>query len=711
MEIRGKIKKILWRNYNNLNKNNHIILIETDDGQEYKVSGRFPNLFKNEKIIIEVNDIPNGDLYQATGHKFMIEYNLYSLQKILTVIKGIGKKTAEKILDEVSELFQKDGKITEVSSLDEFIPYLDKLKTVPQDAINIIKSKLKEFMIVDELFNIFGRYIEPNEAFNIAARIVENNYYEIVMENYYRLIDIAPDLNIRRLDEFIKKEFNIDHTNPARILAYIKHVLYSFATDYKHTIVEENMFLNRVMKSAKIDIKTIKQTIELYKNEFEFIDNYIIDKKLYEKETEIADKLYEILTTDVDVNYNQEMIMKYINTLSNKYKVSLAPEQTQAVLNAFFTKVSLITGGAGTGKSTVISFIYDIALNLGYNPVVLAPTGKAASRLEEYDAKTIHFAIGWNGVDASVKLNNDFIIIDEASMVDIDIFYHFLDKIDPKARLILVGDPYQLPPVGVGAPFELLIRSKLITNTELKRVYRQEHSHLLDLAYSVNSRNYGKVLEIISNATKDTISTIRITDKEQLNNIIKIMVNKSDSKFMLLLPLKNDNASYINSKYINKLADSILTSKNITNRKVICIENDYTNKVFNGQIGTYLGVEFSNSKILHKMFFNNKMIMYSNLEFERYIDYAYALTIHKSQGSEYDTVIIPILSDHINFWDKKLLYTAVTRAKKKIIFIVDMNFDVNLRNILIKREIVPKSYFVNKLSDMIKGDGPIAELL
>lgn len=715
MEIRGTVKSIRWRDLSRSRSNNQIIVVQSDDGKDYVVSGFFPYLRKNERIILDIKESNKEGLFVSTGLKFEIEYNLYSLYKILTTIRGIGDKTGKKIVSAVAEKRSKEGKPLVVATIDEFYRDIEELDVVDTKFKELIRNKIYEFALVDELLYIFGESMAYRDLLNIATRLVQINKVEVVLENLYNLVDFEPNININRLDTYVLREFNYDKTNPNRLFAFIKYAFHKFAIDYKFTLVDKDLLTRRVQKLAKVPIGPIVQALDqlVLTGEVVKLANGYMLKEYYEMEKTIAEKFKKKLDTPITEYIPNELLYmadQIIEHESSELGIDLSDEQKDAIRNVFLNRISIITGGAGTGKSTVIKLIYKIAKHAGLDPIVLAPTGKAANRLAELDAKTIHFALGWDGIKSNEKIRNKFIIVDEASMVDLRIMYELVKNINDDVFLVLVGDPYQLPPVGAGAIFEVMIRTNLFNTTMLKTIYRQQgNADLLELAYAINRRDYGKVIDFINKQSNSV--KILIAKPVDIVESVKYLLNMDTNNVIVLTPIRN---IYIGSFHVNNFNRAALTQVSDSIR-VICVENDYERKVFNGEIGYLVGrtnfrhimekEDLANDKTF-KIIFNGREHEYDLFSAQRYIEPAYSITVHKAQGSEFDGIVaIPLMSEHVKYWNKRLLYTAVTRAKNKLLILTDINFQQTLYNILMKREIPPKSYFEHYMAELISEGG------
>ena len=654
--------------------NNHIIEIETKD-QKYIVAGRLPFLHLGEYISVEVD--PNTTPMQITDWHMEFYYNLDALRQVLLQVKGIGKKRANQI---VSEISRQHGVTQLYWSLEDFIPLIEQMQDVPNK--DKVIELLKIYSFADEIGAMLGKYVSSRDLLRVAKKIVADNKIDDVRKNYYLLVDYIPHLPLHRLDEYVRKEFSIKLDDPNRIEAFIKHGLMNYARSKRITKVPLSNFTWYMQKQARIDLKTLKENIQrLAEAELIYTEGESISlNSLKTAEENIATHLLNISNSPVKFHLDDITL----ENLIAKFSVHQPDEiQKEAIKKSFYNKVHIITGGPGTGKSTVLITIYKIAEAVGYNPIVLTPTGKAADRLKSVNARTIHFALGWNGIEAQKQIHNDFVIIDEASMLDLHTLELLLSHLTNEPTLIMVGDANQLPPVEAGNPFLDLINCGRFELTKLQNIYRQgEGSKIITLANEILSRNFGGIFKLLN--CEDIITIQRSNPEEILLRLYTEMYNTNPyGDFIILTPLRNEGLAY-SASYLNNKLKKIPGPK-----RVMCVENDYTREVYNGETGFIVSVDEDGNTTVN---FNNKVVEYDPLDYAIYIDYCYATTVHKAQGSEYDVVLIPMFADHLPYWTVKLLYTAVTRAKKKLVFVSDETLPDLIMNVLYKREPTQETY-------------------
>ena len=394
----------------------------------------------------------------------------------------------------------------------------------------------------------------------------------------------------------------------------------------------------------------------------------------------------------------------------------MSEEQISAINTALNSSISIITGGPGTGKTTIIKCIIDIIEDIGKEYVLCAPTGRAAKRITETtkkEAKTLHRLLEITKVndddfdsflDTQVKMvDADFIIVDEASMIDIMMMNNLLKAINDNTRIIFVGDVNQLPSVGPGNVLKDIIDSNTVKTTYLSEIYRQSSkSDIILNAHRVNNGNYPEF------KNKDTdcffINTTSVEDtKTEIESLLSYRLESFADidklkDLQILTPMKKTELGAIE---LNKLAQDILNPKSSNKKekefasktfrvgdKVMQIVNNYDKRttvdgigfegVYNGDIGYIIDIDFETEEMLVK-FDDDRVVAYEFDELEQ-LEHAYAVTIHKSQGSEFDYVILPLFIGYKKLFTRNLLYTAITRAKKMLIVVGSkkiMNFMVD----------------------------------
>ena len=399
-----------------------------------------------------------------------------------------------------------------------------------------------------------------------------------------------------------------------------------------------------------------------------------------------------------------------ISEFERRKKISLHKDQKNAISLAINSGVCVITGGPGTGKTTIISCVLEIFRMQGKKALLLAPTGRAAKRLSEttgLDARTIHRALeisyrkdrGIFVYNEDNPLSCDVVIVDEVSMVDVNLMYNLLKAISRGTKLILVGDKDQLPSVGAGNVLSDILQSEIIPTAQLTKIYRQEdNSLIISNAHLINSGQ----MPVIDNHSSDFFFEAKEGPEQTFETVVELVTKRipnhfklDSSKIQLLAPLKAgvcgiDNLNrQIQSKLnppsnlkqeltlgaqILRVGDKVMqTANNYDLDWIKPNENEYLQEegkgVFNGDMGTISEINNQTGEVV-VVFDDKKQVLYPRSELGQ-ISLAYAITIHKSQGSEFDVVIIPLVPGPSLILTRNLIYTAVTRAKKVVVLVGD----------------------------------------
>ena len=411
------------------------------------------------------------------------------------------------------------------------------------------------------------------------------------------------------------------------------------------------------------------------------------------------EKIQNYLDGEDNLFFRNFLKPKITNLLSNKDlsmpgKIKLSKEQILSINRSLKQSFSIITGGPGSGKSTLIVGLVESLRKIGKKIVICAPTGRAAKRLTEYkelhslEPTTIHMHL--TVIKNKLKQKYDTIIIDEASMVDINLFLELIQSIPNGSNIILVGDADQLPPIGPGQPFKDMIESKKVNISKLSGNFRQNNlSNIIKASRSIIT---GKLPSLETEFENSDFIFIECNKSNQKNLILNLffekvptlLKNKQES-IQILSPMHKGN---VGIKLLNYDIQQKLTSnsellferkdkslKLFGGDKVIQTSNNYDLMVMNGDIG-HVSKKVENKIIVN---FDNREVEYSGLDLYD-LDLAYAISIHKSQGSEYSAVIIPINSEHIHMLSRNLLYTAITRGKKLVVLVGEKNIFENAIN-------------------------------
>lgn len=709
---------------------------ETNDDslQEYvnktiTFTGYFHDLNEDDIYIFygeEVNHPRYGFQFQVSEYERVKPTDRDGIIEFLAsdLFPGVGEKLAKSIVDTLGN-DALDDILTDPSCLN-MVPKLTKKKA---DRIYEILQKYEESHIVIVSLTDLGFTMRD-------ALIIYNEYKNMTMDildlNVYKFVDI-PEIAFSKVDALaLKLGYDCDDKRrvKAAIIYYMNFCIYKNGDTYlrREDIVKGitnyiGMSLDSEMYDIYFEELAEEGKLKIYK------DFYYLTE-LWEAEENVVQKIYDL---GCKSGKKYDKLDDILLDIQEENGIDYNEKQKEAIVKAMEDNVLIITGGPGTGKTTIIKAItevYSRLYDLDYDALVdrlalLAPTGRASKRMSEstmLPASTIHRFLKWNKdgnrfmVDEYNKDKSKLIIIDEVSMIDISLFDSLLRGLTDDIKLILVGDYNQLPSVGPGQVLKDLIESEVIDTVHLDFLYRQdENSYIPSLAKEIRDGNLSDgFLE-----TKSDYTFLRCSSASIKNNLKKI-VNQVLAKgydykrLQLLAPMyKGENGIDL----LNKELQEIFNPADINKREikfgdVIFRENDKIlqlvnmpdNNVFNGDIGVIKYIKYSNTSKTKKneiyVDFDGNLVKYMPKDFVK-IKHGYIISIHKSQGSEFEMVIMPICLMYKRMLYRKLIYTGITRAKKKLILIgeakafvssVENNNEYN-RNSLLLEKLVNKFNF------------------
>jgi exodeoxyribonuclease V alpha subunit len=446
--------------------------------------------------------------------------------------------------------------------------------------------------------------------------------------------------------------------------------------------VIENGF-GTIALNKQIIIEDLNEAVE----EFRENNKAVYLAKFHLSETSIANRLKRLIQAQKSIRKID--VQKAIEWVQKQLSINLAVKQIEAVKCAIDNKVMVITGGPGTGKTTIINAVLRIFEKLKIRIMLAAPTGRAAKRMSEatgHEAKTIHrllkYSIQKGGFQRNEEspLKCDLLVIDEASMIDTILMHHLLKAIPKEATFILVGDVNQLPSVGAGSVLNDIISSAALPVVELDEIFRQaKESQIIVNAHRINNGQMPKLG--LSLGESDFYFIEKEDPEEVLQIILELVKERVLQKFgfdpfddiQVLTPMHRGTvgAGNLNNQLqetLNPGEGGLLRGTRIfrVNDKVMQIKNNYDKEVFNGDIGKISRIDFENQEI--SITFDGRSVDYDYADLDEIV-LAYAVSVHKSQGSEYPAVIIPILTQHYMLLQRNLIYTAVTRGRKLVVIV------------------------------------------
>ena len=511
-----------------------------------------------------------------------------------------------------------------------------------------------------------------------------NKFFAEIHKDPYMLLQRIPRLSFDKIESIISI-FGIEVSLDQKIVAATRHALMQSEAERGNTCGPLERVLLRTQEITKNDIETIQTAINSHEHLF---NNFKVQDKNFLETIEACERDNDIAQQICLIKDNFKPIKGKQFSANKNATNPLSEEQVQAIQNSLEAGVSIITGGPGTGKTRIIEGLAQVLVNGCRKTIrICAPTGRAAKRIAENQAlkkfqpSTIHMLKAM--IDSSAKdIEFDTLIVDESSMIDINLFNDLVKMLPLGSQLILIGDVDQLPPVGAGQPFLDLIRSKKIVVSRLSKQFRQGSDSVIPkVARAINK---GELIEFSSDFSSSGFSFVEVDKGQVVEKIIEVVDfftgNKNGSidfeKTQILSPMRRYSSGLINLNSImqkkynpngEKVFSKMEGEKEIqfcAGDKVICTQNDYDIDVRNGDIGYVVNKVGKNIRVEFdgemKLFHNNKIDC---------LDLAYAITVHKSQGSEYPNVVMPIVDDHRIMLTRKLIYTAITRGKQNVCLI------------------------------------------
>lgn len=720
--IKGTISKIIYRNNSNGYTVGLIKIKESDEevGKIETFTGVLPEF--NEKTIYQLN----GTF--TTHNKYGYQFQVDSFEIVLPEKKDelvdflssdlfpIGEKTAKKIVGAFGE-----------DTIDVILNNKEKLLEIPRlgiEKINKINNILKEYQstsnIVLELnrmgFNTKDSLMLLNKYKDKVIRIIDNNIYDLIdninlnfkeidtiaINNKYDLYD---ERRVEALIIYLLNEITFEQGDTYSFFQEIYNSIIKYLPDLKSEDLE--YYLLKLSKQKRVVIKKEKYYL----------------KELYDAEEYIADRIYRLNNME---RRKLPKLKEKIKELEQKIGITYDESQKNAIITSLNNNFTITTGGPGTGKTTIIKGIIRMLVDTCHispqNIALLAPTGRASRKLMEVcniPAYTIHKYLGWDKDNNTFSHNEinvckeEYIIVDEASMIDTMLMFSLLKGTRLDSKFIFIGDYYQLPSVSQGQVLKDMIDSEVLDVIKLNNLYRQKDgNYIIDLAHEIKNK------ELSDNflTKKEDYNFIEVDNDYVLTSIKDIILKALEKGYrekdiQVLAPMYKSQNGIDN---LNKMLQEIfnpksndkneLTVGNKTYRegdKVLELVNDSDNSISNGDLGYIINItnkeKNDNKKNEIIVDFDGNIVSFSPDKFIN-ITHGYAISVHKSQGGEFNMVIIPFVNSFKRMLYNKLIYTAVTRAKSKLIligsreaFIYGVNNDyVNNRKTTLKEMLIKK---------------------
>lgn len=702
--VEGYLNKIIFHNKEN---NYYILSIFLNDKYDF-VEGDYLS------VVGTFNDFEfiEDDLYSFKGE--IVQHRKYGTQLSAIVAEPVIEKDKEAIVSYLSSsIFQGVGRKTAelivdtlgVDALDKIYENKDSLfniKGIPEQRKDTIYATIVANKQTQDIILKLNEYNLSNNLILKIYNFYKHNTLRIITESPYSLIKDIKGINFKTVDK-IAETNEIAANDRERILYGFIYTINSFCFSTGNTYISKNTLLyntfnilysSRNIAVAKEDILS-SYDYALDTGKLIEIEDRVFLPEIYYSEYSIYSDISKRLELEDGFDISDSLLDKYIEEVEDELEISYDIVQIAAIKNCIKNNFAILTGGPGTGKTTIILAVikifqkiknYSLHDLLDESRSILtlcAPTGKAAKRMSEstgFYASTIHKAIGWSTEDENMEefvsekfIKSELVIIDESSMIDVFLMYNLLKIINKDAKIILVGDNDQLPSIAPGNVLNDLINSKAISTVKLNKIFRQsEHSSIINISHSIKNNIPFDILENFDD--KEFISA----NKNEMINVISaiyddLIKGSAKENIQILAPIYkgtsgiNEINMAIQSRF-NDNEEQIEYGELIykVNDRVMQLVNRPEDNIFNGDIGYIEEIYKEGNKVKIVIDYDGNYVTYEKTELNQ-ITLSYACSIHKAQGSEFENVIIPFIDNYNFMLNKNLTYTAITRAKKKLI--------------------------------------------
>lgn len=694
--LSGVVERITFHNEDN----GYVVLRVGVHGQREPVTvvGTLSNVVSGEYIEATgewTNDRNHGRQFKASILKTTPPQTLAGITKYLGsgLIKGIGPTYAKRIVEVFGE------RTLEV--IDRSPSFLAEVKGIGPQRLERIRQSWQEQKGVRAIMVFMQSYgIGTARAIRIY-KTYGDQAVELVKSNPYRLTTDIWGVGFKTADELAMR-LGLPADSPLRARAAVRYVLQDFSTK-GHVGYPERGVIEETVRLTNIVPTVIQEVIEAGRIEDEFVretsttpspetnepEPWLYTKPMFLAELGVARAIKHLAAGDHPLP--QIDITAALSWVEQEMKLTLAPSQREAIQAATTSKVLVITGGPGVGKTTIVRGIIEIFAGKRQRIALCAPTGRAAKRLSEStgrDARTIHRLLEFDAGlgrfkrDRENPLDADLLVIDESSMVDIVLMNQLLRAVPAWCCVVFVGDVDQLPSVGAGTVLRDFIDSGVIPVARLTQIFRQAgSSYIVEAAHAINS---GEEPQTSPDANGDFFMVEVDSPEVIIDRIITMVKDRIPARFgfdpikdvQILSPM---NKSELGVNNLNLRLQAVLnpaeSSKAQVERfgrtfrvgdKILQVQNNYQKEVFNGDIGRIIEIDLTDQLVLTE--YDGRAVPYDFSELDE-LTHAYATSIHKSQGSEYPAVLIPLHTQHFVMLQRNLLYTGVTRGKKLVVLV------------------------------------------
>lgn len=680
--LEGTVEQVVYYNPDN---GYTVCRFSLEDGEELTVVGSFPPLSAGEVLRIsgrwEVNP-KFGQQFRVENFVPILPSSVKGIEKFLSsgLIRGIGPVLARRIVKKfgpktIDIISREPHKILEVEG-------------VGRVKLQEIKKSWEENKHIRDLIIFLQEHGVSSSLATKIYRQYGDRSFQVLRANPYQLCLDIWGIGFKTADQVALK-LGIDPASPERIKAFILYLLEK-ASDEGHVFLYQEELEAGCTKDLGVGVREIREALEsLRRSKLVHVETVeartaVYLPFLYEAQEGVAKALLAL--SSHPAKESSADMDKTIAAVEKDLGLKFSVRQKEAIKECFLRKVLVITGGPGTGKTTIIRAVVAIFESLGEKVLLAAPTGRAAKRLSEAtrrEAKTIHRTLEYNPKQAAFRKNErhplraDALVVDEFSMVDLPLMYSLVKALPPWMRLILVGDKDQLPPVGPGNILPDIIASGRVPVLRLDEIFRQEKDSLI----VVNAHRINQGLGLIYPSREDKNADfyfIHQENEEKAYQTILMMVCYNIPRKLGLPPLTTQvqvispmyrglcGVDHLNGELqarLNPQSDGLkFGNREFRVRdKVMQVRNNYDKEIYNGDIGLIVHVDKQRFRII--VDFDGREVTFEKDELAD-VTHAYAVSVHKAQGSEYQAVVMPLLTQHYIMLQRNLFYTALTRAKR-----------------------------------------------
>jgi len=676
--LRGTLEKIIYYN----NESGYFVGVFNIHNEKKTAVGYLPNPHEGSEYSLTgswTNHSKYGNQFAFESFEQHLPSTEFGIEQFLAsgLIKGIGPSLASRIVSHfglmtVDILNNNPERLLEIEGIGRkklagIITALSSLREM-QEVLMFLKSHGISTSHAIRLYKTYG-----------------NAVVSVLQKNPYQIIDDVIGIGFHIADEIARK-MGVKEESEYRLVAGVRFVLDDACRVGGHCFLPQEELAERAAQLLHVDEAKVNKALHsAISNGFLVKDGEMVFPLLLFTAEERSAQRISLLSKKGKRQLNHDKLMAALHHIEQRHHIELDKKQREAVVGAIINPLTIITGGPGTGKTLCVNGIIELADELGMKYVLCAPTGRAAKRLSEVskrEAKTIHRLLEYDPNGGYFRRNSDdpieteLVIVDEMSMVDIQLFDALLNAVNPQAQIVFVGDVDQLPSVGPGQVLRDLIESNAVATVRLNTIFRQaERSSIIYNSHRINHGESPQFAEDFAFIDTDTPEEIQSLIVGLASTILPQNFQYNPLTDIQVLSPMNNGATGV--KELNKKLQQVLNGhsavcwqgserKFLLGDKVMQLRNNYDKDVYNGDIGAVTGYDKEEGKLF--VTFYGRKTEYGFDELDQ-LTLAYATTIHKSQGNEFKAVIIPVSMAHYIMLQRNLIYTAVTRAKERLYLI------------------------------------------